>query len=82
MMTADDVINELYIPYLISDCIEEISMDDVLSHVRSLVQKMLCTKKTKFIVLMIVLIKKASLLRRLKLNFFKIPNNQMDKIYR
>ncbi|XP_018338604.1 PREDICTED: uncharacterized protein LOC108746370 [Trachymyrmex septentrionalis] len=28
MMTADDVINELYIPYLISDYIEEVSMDN------------------------------------------------------
>ncbi|KYN28396.1 hypothetical protein ALC57_02123 [Trachymyrmex cornetzi] len=65
MMTADDVINELYIPYLMNDYIEEISMDYVLSHVQSIVQRMLCTKKTKFIVLVIVLIKKASLLRRL-----------------
>ncbi|KYN41815.1 hypothetical protein ALC56_03745 [Trachymyrmex septentrionalis] len=71
MMTADDVINELYIPYLISDYIEEVSMDNVLSHILSIVQKMLFTKNTKCLVLIIILLRKASLLRRLDINFSK-----------
>ncbi|KYN00242.1 hypothetical protein ALC62_08988 [Cyphomyrmex costatus] len=71
MMTADDVINELYIPYLMNSCIEEISIDGILSHTRSILQKTLCTKKTKFIVLILILIQKASLLRKFDSTFSK-----------
>jgi len=70
-MTADDIMNELYIPYLINSYFENTSIYTILSHIQSFMQKNLCTHKINFTLLIIILIKKASLLRRANAKFSK-----------
>ncbi|KYN00243.1 hypothetical protein ALC62_08989 [Cyphomyrmex costatus] len=71
MITADDVINELYIPYLTSNYFEEINIRTILLHIQSIVQNKLYTHRTNVIYLITVLIKKKSVLRRFNAIFSK-----------
>jgi len=88
-MTADDIINELYIPYLINSYFENTSIYTILSHIQSFMQKNLCTHKINFTLLIIILIKKASLLRRANATFskfaiyrrIKLINNIVQYLY-
>ncbi|KYN41816.1 hypothetical protein ALC56_03746 [Trachymyrmex septentrionalis] len=69
MMTADDVMNELCIPWLINSHLNNIHI--VLSHIRSILQKRLCTNRTNYTLLTVALMKKVSLLRRSNATFSK-----------
>ncbi|KYN28395.1 hypothetical protein ALC57_02122 [Trachymyrmex cornetzi] len=71
MVTVDDVIQELYIPYLRSSYFEEINIHTILLHVQSIVTRKLYTYRTNFTHLIIILIKKTSLLRKFNAIFSK-----------
>ncbi|KAL6254385.1 hypothetical protein P5V15_014434 [Pogonomyrmex californicus] len=65
MITADDLMNELYIPYLLGDYIDQYNLDILLLHIQNvLLQRKLCTPKTKYLLLSMALVRTLSLLRR------------------
>lgn len=71
MVTVDDVIHELYIPYLKSSYFEETTTRNILLHIQNIVARKLFTYRTNFTHLIIILIKKTSLLRKFNAIFSK-----------
>jgi len=63
-MTADDIINELYITYLAGSYLETTTIDVILKHMYQIVERKLFTYKTDFLRLITALLKTSSLLRR------------------
>ncbi|XP_036141051.1 uncharacterized protein LOC105834345 [Monomorium pharaonis] len=71
MMNADDIMNLLYIPYLMSGYIENVSIHIILSLIYMTLQSNRCTYRTDFLLLIAALIKTSSLLRRCNATFSK-----------
>ncbi|XP_018302740.1 uncharacterized protein [Mycetomoellerius zeteki] len=71
IVTVDDVINELYIPYLTNSYFEEFNMRTILLHIHNIVEKKIYTHRTNFTHLIVILITKASLLRKFNSIFSK-----------
>jgi len=63
-MTADDIINELYITYLAGSYLETTTIDVILNHMYHIVVEELFTYRTNFVRLITALLKTSSLLRR------------------
>jgi len=85
MVTVDDVIHELYIPYLKSNYFEEINIHIILLHIQNIVTRKLYTYRTNFTYLIIILIKKTSLLRKFnaifsKFALYKLGTKLVNKI--
>ena len=80
-MTADEIINELYVIYLVRNCLEKTNtVIIILLHMYSIVQRKLFTYRTSFIYLILALLKTTSLLRRGNKTFSKIMAYEREDI--
>lgn len=81
MITTDDIINELYIIYLVRNCLEKTNtIIIILLHTYSIVKRRLFTYRTDFIRLTIALLKMTSVLRRGSKTFSKVMAHDRENI--
>ncbi|XP_071566471.1 uncharacterized protein [Temnothorax nylanderi] len=71
VISADDLMNEIYIPYLNNSYFEKTNVYIIISHILLILKNGICTPRTNFVLLIIVLIKAASVLRRCNKSFTK-----------
>ncbi|KAL0113824.1 hypothetical protein PUN28_011275 [Cardiocondyla obscurior] len=71
MMTANDLMNYLYIPYLHGSHLNVFSLHNMLLHITYFLEEKHCSLKTNFLALIPALTKTASLMRRCNRGFSK-----------
>ncbi|KYM97745.1 hypothetical protein ALC62_11574 [Cyphomyrmex costatus] len=79
-ITPDDLLNNVYIPCLICDTFNCSNLLSILIHMYSILKKKICTHRTNYVLLIVELIKKMSLLRKCNLVHLRsIVNNLLDR---
>jgi len=63
-MTPDDLLNNVYIPCLTSDVFNCSNLLSLLVHMYSILKKKMCTRRTNYVLLIIELTKKMSMIRK------------------
>ncbi|XP_012057735.1 PREDICTED: uncharacterized protein LOC105620869 [Atta cephalotes] len=80
VITPDDLLNNVYIPCLIDKIFNCSNLLSILIHMYSILKKKICTHRTNYVLLIIELIKKMSMLRKSNPVYLRsIVNNLLDR---